>query len=159
MADDITMDLTEEEAIRAEIMRRAYVLRAFIDSHASEVDDEQALAIPDLMPLWNSGEEYSLGDRVRYGRDVYRVIQSHTAQRDWTPDIVPALYAKLRTSHEQLADDEGIEEWSQPTAENPYTKGEKVLHSGDIWESLVDGNVWEPSATTAALSLWKKVEA
>lgn len=158
MADDITMDLTEEEALRASIMQRAYDLRAFIDAHAAEVDDEQALAIPDLMPLWNSGEGYQVGDRVRYEHEVYRVIQAHTSQRDWTPDVVPALYAKLRTSQEQLADSEGITEWAQPTADNPYEKGEKVLHGGTIWESLVDGNVWEPSVTTEALSLWKQVK-
>lgn len=158
MADDITMELTDSEAIRQDIMQRAYALRAFLDAHADDVDDEQALSVPDLIPLWNSGMQYEVGDRVRYGRSVYRVLQGHTSQLDWTPDVVPALYALLRTSQEQLADSEGIEEWSQPTAENPYSRGEKVLHNGSIWESLVDGNVWEPSATTEALSLWKRID-
>lgn len=156
--DDITMDLADEEKIREEIMARAYRLRAFMDAHAGDIDDEQAVDIPDLMPLWNPGETYARGDRVRYGSDVYKVLQSHTAQRDWAPDIVPALYAKLRSSQEQKADDEGIAEWVQPSAENPYERGERVLHGGLVYESLVDGNVWEPTEQTCALSLWKQIE-
>lgn len=150
--------LQHEEAIREDIMNRAYRLRAFLDAHAASVDDEEAIRIPDLMPLWNSGEEYHVGDRVRYGAHVYRILQSHTSQLDWTPDIVPALYAQLRTSQEQAADNQGIDEWEQPSAENPYSAGDRVLHGGVIYESLVDGNVWEPTSQTEALSLWKRID-
>lgn len=142
------------EKLREEIMQRAYVLRAFMDAHASEIDDDQAVDIPDLMPMWDSGQEYVAGDRVRYDGHVYKVLQAHTSQTDWTPDIVPALYAVLRKG--QI--DPTVEEWVQPTAENPYQKGDRVYHpTPTMWESLVDSNVWEPTEKTAALSLWKRL--
>ena len=37
---------------------------------------------------------YQVGDLVSYGGVVYRVIQAHTSQAGWTPDQVPALYAR-----------------------------------------------------------------
>lgn len=143
------------------IIERAMQLRAYLDSVvAPEISDEDAKegAVPTLLfPIWNAGEDYKVGDRVRYEDILYRVLQAHTSQLDWTPDKVPALYARLRSSQDEEGDKQGIEEWEQPTAENPYQKGDRVKHLDRFWESLVDGNVWEPTDQTAALNLWKQI--
>ena len=74
---------------------------------------------------------------LQYDGSLYRVIQPHTSQADWTPDKVPALFT--RVSIEEYPD------WVQPTgAHDAYSKGDKVAHSGKHWQSDVDGNVWEP---------------
>lgn len=44
---------------------------------------------------WDGNSKaYKAGDHVTYKGATYRVIQPHTSQAGWTPDAVPALYAK-----------------------------------------------------------------
>lgn len=35
--------------------------------------------------------------------------------------------------------------FAQPTAENPYSLGDRVIFEGQVWESTLDGNVWSPA--------------
>ena len=45
--------------------------------------------------------------------------------------------------------------WVQPVgAQDAYSKGAKVTYQGSIYESLIDGNVWSPTAYPAG---WKKL--
>ena len=67
-----------------------------------------------------------------------KAVQAHTSQADWTPDVVPALFA-------EIAPPGLIAEWVQPTgAQDTYSLGEQVTHGGQTWESTVDNNSWEP---------------
>ena len=116
-------------------------------------DDEQALKVADLYDLW-SGDAvaYKTGKYLLYKDILYKVLQNHTSQADWTPDTASSLYAKV------LTDPAGkVLPWEQPESTNPYKKGDRVTHKGHTWESLVDSNVWEPGAVGTE-SLWKKVE-
>jgi hypothetical protein len=42
---------------------------------------------------WIEGRRYAPGDVVSYEGNIYACVQGHTSQSDWTPDIVPALWA------------------------------------------------------------------
>lgn len=111
--------------------------------------DEQAEQVPNAYPEWQAGVAYKVSNRRRYDGKLYRCVQAHTSQADWTPDVTPALW--VRTSQEGE-----VPEWVQPTgAHDAYAKGDKVRHGGKVWESLVDANVWEPSASTP--TLWVEV--
>lgn len=101
--------------------------------------DKQALSVPVLYPSWRSGVSYVAGKRVLYNNTLYKVLQDHTSQDDWTPDIAVSLFAKVL-----IPDETVISEWEQPDSTNPYAKGDKVLHNGKTWVSDIDGNVWEP---------------
>ena len=101
--------------------------------------DEQALAVPILYPAWRSGAAYAAGERVQYGGTLYKVLQDHTAQDDWTPDAAVSLFAKVL-----IPDAVTIPEWEQPDSTNPYMQGDKVSHNGSTWASAIDNNVWEP---------------
>lgn len=104
----------------------------------SYLDDEQAETVTNLFPVWESGVEYIVGDRRQYNELLYRCVQAHTSQDDWTPDITPALW--VRTSTEEWP------EWVQPQgAHDAYNSGDKVSHLGKHWISIVDANIWEPS--------------
>ena len=46
----------------------------------------------DIVPEWSVGEAVDIGDRRSYEGTIYTVIQSHTTQADWTPDVTPALW-------------------------------------------------------------------
>lgn len=112
--------------------------------------DEMALEVPALYPKWREGVEYKAGDRVMYDGVLYKVIQAHTSQMGWKPNDAPSLFATVLT-----ADDGTPLPWIQPDSTNPYMKGDKVIHNEQVWESLVDNNVWEPNEANA--TLWAKV--
>lgn len=101
--------------------------------------DEQALSVPVLYPAWRSGVEYVTGQRVLRGGVLYKVLQDHTSQDDWTPDAAPSLFARVL-----IPDATAIPEWEQPDSTNPYMSGDKVSHNGSTWVSTIDNNVWEP---------------
>lgn len=112
---------------------------ALVDEIIGKVGDETAVG---FFEAWETGKGYFLNDRVSYSGAVYRCIQSHTSQSDWTPDIVPALWTRIRANPDPHVDPE---DWVQPTgASDAYNKGDKVKHNTYIWESDVDANVWEP---------------
>lgn len=51
--------------------------------------------------------------------------------------------------------DPEIPEWVQPTgAHDAYMMGDKVRYNGDVYESLINGNVWAPDV---APTCWKVV--
>lgn len=103
----------------------------------SYLDDEQAESVTNLYPLWESGVAYAVGDRRQYDGLLYRCVQAHTSQEDWTPDKTPALW--VRTSTEEWP------EWIQPAgAHDAYPKDAKVSHNGSHWISTMDANVYEP---------------
>lgn len=101
--------------------------------------DEMALNVPVLYPAWRAGVDYTTGQRVLHGGTLYKVLQGHTSQSDWTPDVAPSLFAKVL-----IPDPETIPKWEQPESTNPYMQGDKVTHNGKTWISDIDNNVWEP---------------
>lgn len=73
----------------------AYKLREMIVKASVSLPDEDALEAVELFPAWEADTEYSVDVRLRYDGKLYRVVQAHTSQADWTPDITPALYAEV----------------------------------------------------------------
>ena len=118
---------------------------------AREVDDSDAFEHPEAFPVWKTDKAYLKDDRLRYEDVLYKVLQDHTSQSDWTPDTAVSLYVKI--------DDPSVEwpEWVQPLgAQDAYPLGAKVSHNNHHWISLVDANVWEPSESVP--TLWELVE-
>lgn len=134
-----------------DILEKAREFRQFIEKMAESLDDETAENHTDVFPKWEVGKYYETDYRVRYEEILYKVLQPHTSQEDWTPDVAVSLYVKV---HQQ---DPGEEwpEWEQPTAENPYMIGDKVTFEGQHYISLIDNNVWSPSAYPQG---WELVE-
>lgn len=122
------MTITEAKAVIAALVK----LR-------ESATDEQALSVPAMYPAWRSGVPCDAGQRVVFDCVLYKVLQDHTSQDDWTPDAAPSLFARVL-----IPDAETIPEWEQPDSTNPYSKGDKVTHNGKTWTSDIDNNVWEP---------------
>lgn len=117
---------------------KAYKLREMIVKASTSLTDEDALQAIELYPQWQTGTAYTADERIRYNSTLYRCVQSHTSQDDWTPDITPALWTVVSLDE--------FPEWVQPTgAQDAYNKGDKVSHNGKHWISTVDSNVWMPS--------------
>ena len=121
------------------IIDRARKLRKVIEDMAETLDDEHALSNTELFPIWKNENNYAVGDRVRYNDILYKCLQTHTAQSNWTPDVAVSLWAVVL-----IPDPEVIPEWVQPDSTNPYMKGDKVTYNGKTWISEIDNNVWSP---------------
>lgn len=119
-------------------MNRTEFIRA-VRALIREAGDAEALQARELYPDWQAGLALIAGTRVQYGGKLYRILQSHYSQADWTPDRATSLFAEVL-----IPDPEVIPDWVQPESTNPYMKGDKVKHSGKTWVSDVDSNVWEP---------------
>lgn len=121
---------------------KARALRPFIEKAAESLRDGDALDAVELFEAWKPGKEYKAGKRLRYDGLLYKVVQAHTSQADWTPDATPALYT-------EVAEPGTIPVWKQPTgAQDAYSKGDKVHYptaSDPVYVSDVDSNVWEPT--------------
>lgn len=109
----------------------------FLRKARATADDETALIGKNLYPVWSSGISVSVSDRYQCGDKLYRCVQAHTTQSDWTPDKTPALWVEVSLNE--------FPDWKQPAgAHDAYAKGDKVKHNGKKWESTSDANVWEP---------------
>lgn len=111
------------------------------------IDELTTEDIADLIALydeWVVDEAVAVGDIRSHGGRLYKVIQAHTAQADWTPDVTPALWVEIAPP----TTDEGeaiVPEWVQPTgAHDAYKIGDRVLFSGKIYQSLIGANTWSP---------------
>lgn len=120
---------------------RARQLRPIIEKAAESLPDEDALEAVELFPVWEADTEYTTDERVSYADKLYRCVQSHTSQADWTPGAVPALWTEVTKPGE-------IPVWKQPTgAQDAYMTGDKVHYptaDDPVYISTVDNNVWEP---------------
>ena len=107
---------------------------------AQNLDDTQSLSVKGLFGEWNgNGVNYKAGYKLRYNDTLYKVLQDHTSQADWVPDVSLSLFAKVL-----IPDASVIPVWEQPDSTNPYMTGDKVTHNSKTWVSDVDNNVWEP---------------
>jgi hypothetical protein len=147
--------------IKMTILDEAKKLRALIEQMAENLDDETAEQNPNVFPNWEVGVEYKVDYKVRYNDVVYKVLQAHTSQADWTPDVAVSLFVKV---HKQDPQDE-FPDWVQPTgAHDAYEYGEKVSHllkedgTKRHWISTFKGaNVWEPGSVGTE-ALWREIE-
>lgn len=133
----------------AEQFRRA------LQMFAASLDDEKAMEVATIYDPWVVDRVYAVGEFVTHGKNsvgdpqLYKVVQSHTSQFDWTPDTTPALYTAIGL------DDSGYPVWSQPTgAHDAYNTGDIVDYNGTLYQSLIDGNTYSPDAYPAGWSVY-----
>lgn len=107
--------------------------------------DALALETVDMFPFWIdyinipiTQEMVDKGyDRYQYDGKLYKVVQPHTPQEGWEPDITPALWTEVSL--------EEWPEWRQPAgAQDAYKIGDKVSYNGKRYISKIDGNTTEP---------------
>lgn len=90
---------------------------------------------------WSAGMGLAVNEVVEYQGALYQVIQAHTSQADWTPDIARSLFKRYRPPGEVSA-------WVQPQgAHDAYPVGARVTYNGDTWINTIPANVWQPGVT------------
>ena len=147
--DDIVLCSIENgEQIPEDIKSKRQAARQSLADNLEKKQNLWDLANIGLFDRWQSkiGEYVNVGARLSYNDKLYKVIQAHTVQADWTPDTAVSLFVEV-----------SIEEWPEIpeiiTAENAWMKGEKGTWKGQHYESLIDNNTWNPEAYPAG---WKK---
>lgn len=134
--EDPYADVIEEQA--AQIAEQAQL----IDEVSEILTDEQAADLPAVFPEWAVGVAYKYDDRRRYAGELYKCIQPHTSQADYTPDVAVSLWVKIAKPGE-------IPVWRRPTgAHDAYNTGDKVHYEtaeDPVYRSTKDANVYSPA--------------
>ena len=145
MYEIVEIEPTEEEQMIEQTGKAMEMLSVDLNSLLVNLTDEQALQVPLMFPKWQVGKAYVVGDRVLYLGVLYKVLQAHTSQVGWEPDIAPSLFAKNLIVKDENGEQVDIPEWVQPDSTNPYMIGDRVMFEGKVYQSLIDNNVWSPS--------------
>ena len=106
------------------------------------IDEVTATEHTEIFAAWEPDVQYESGNLRRYPESdgkLYKCIQAHKSQADWTPDVAVSLWVVAGDPAEEWP------EWSQPIgAVDAYMSGDKVSHNEKHWVSDYDNNVWEP---------------
>jgi hypothetical protein len=121
---------------------------------------KELASIASLYPKWKAGLSVVVDDIYRVQNTLYKVVQAHTTQADWTPPTVPALFTPVAAAGV-------VPEWVQPTgAQDAYAVGDQVTHDnpqdgGNVWlyESKIEANTTEPGRDSTFDRYWLPVEA
>lgn len=112
--------------------------------------DAEALEMRSLYPEWCADVEYQAGYYLQYKGVLYKVLQGHTSQADWTPDKAVSLYVNVADPQDPYPP------YKAPTgAQDAYKKGDGVTFEGKHYRSKIDGNVHSPAEYPAG---WEIVE-
>ena len=90
-AEEKSRHLTAEEVA-------AMLIRQQINTLS--VDDATAVRMTAFYPEWEKGKQYTVGYKVQYLGKLYKVVQAHTSQETWTPDITASLYTRIDEVHD-----------------------------------------------------------
>lgn len=138
------------------VIEQAEAIREAMDVAGAALTEEMALECVRLYRPWEIGKNYQVSEYLTYGQNgvgdpqLYKVVQAHTSQADWTPDKTPALYDAIGL------DDDGYPVWSQPTgAHDAYNTGDIVNYNGTLYRSLIDGNVYSPDGYPAGWEVYE----
>lgn len=122
-----------------------------LDKETLQTELDQLIA---TFKPWTVGESVVKGDIRRFENGLYEVIQGHTTQADWQPNVAASLW-RVYTPNETLQGTEIIPDFVQPISTNPYMTGDKVVFEGKVYESTIDNNVWSPTEHPQG---WQEVE-
>ena len=75
-------------------------IRELIERASASLADDDALSAPELSPHYEIGKSYKKDDRFLWpvNGKLYKVLQPHTSQADWTPDTAVSLYTEVAAS-------------------------------------------------------------
>jgi hypothetical protein len=134
------------DRIAATLNAATAAARITIKAQLDTIGDAAVAEAAALFPDWTPGVKVEPGDVLAWDGTLVEVLQAHTTQADWTPDVVPALFRVYRSP--------AMTAWVAGIA---VKAGERFTFGGATWE-VVQGHTtqkgWEPDRVP---SLWRKV--
>ena len=133
---------------RYDTVEQAQAKKASIDTAGAMLTDEQAIEVIDLYDEWAVNKQVYAGNRIQFEGKLYKVLQDHITQADWTPDVTPALYVEVGYGYREIKEN--------MMATEAFAKGEIGWwkEKDNLCESLFDGNVYTPDSYPNG---WQKV--
>lgn len=105
---------------------------------AAKLSDDEALLVPALFPEWTGNAVvYPTGTRVLYNGTLYKSIETHTSSVTTSPIDSPQNWVKVLPS----SGGETVADWESG---HIYNKGDRVKKYGNVYESAIDSNTYEP---------------
>ena len=104
--------------------------------------------------LWQPGTVVSVGDVYAFDASLWKCVQPHTTQGDWSPDLTPALWHKV-----EIVSESKIRVWN---AGIEYAVGDVVAYQDadatryECLQAHTSLAGWEPPNVPA---LWREVTA
>lgn len=96
----------------------------------TELDDKAALKYKEIYPQWESkiGKPVAIGDRLYYNDRLWKVLQAHTCQENWTPDVATSLFTQIVESDAGTKDNPIAFELNMELVEGKYYLDEGVKY-------------------------------
>lgn len=139
-------------------IQMAEQLRKALQMFAQTLTDDEAMEVATVYPAYTVGKAYVVGEFFTYGENavgdpqLYKVVQAHTSQSDWQPDETASLYEPIGLN------EAGYPVWSKPSgAHDAYNAGDVVEYDGQLYKSVIDGNVYSPDEYPAGWELFEEV--
>ena len=117
--------------------------------NAVALSDEEALEVKDLFPQWENlwHQNLTVGFKLLYNGNLYKVLQEHTAQEQWKPGTETAsLYALVGTNVPEEGEHAGTKE--DPIPYEPMMIIEKdkyYVQDGVLYVGIMDANTGFPN--------------
>lgn len=117
---------------------------------AEALSDDEALKVPALYPEWSGNSVvYPVGTRVLYNGTLYRALETRTSTPTESPIDSPQNWVKVLPS----SSGETAPEWENG---HSYNQGDRVTRRGNIYESTIDDNIYEPGVFGSE-SCWTQI--
>lgn len=90
VAEENDVDLSGDHLAAAQV---------FVEqAEAGAISENTALEHKGLFDEWKAGMSCPVGAMRNYEGTLYKCLQAHTSQEDWTPDATPALWAVINVT-------------------------------------------------------------
>ena len=130
--------------------QHAYKLREMMHKAAVSLDDKDASAAPELFPRMKyDGSLISYQTRINWNGTVKMAASDLWDTEENNPDNAPALWSDLKYRDGIRIIPEVI------TAAEAFAKGEQGWWGEDLYESLIDANVYTPAQYPEG---WRRTE-
>lgn len=122
------VDTTKYEPYTDEVVIK---LKALMQEQVQEQSDEKALENIELFPTWISkmGESVSVGERLYHDGKLWKVVQAHTVQESWKPDVAVSLFTQVQVDSQQGTKDNPVPySFNMELIEGKYYSQDGVLY-------------------------------
>lgn len=85
--------------------QEARKIREIMETAAQSLDDRTALEAVCLYPRWTAGVAYTAAFKVQHEGKLYKCVQAHTGQSDWTPTAAASLWTQINETQTGTLED------------------------------------------------------
>ena len=129
---------------------KALKIRSLAMKSAEQMDDISATTVPEMFPkLKVDGSLVPAGTRINWNGQLKKAAADLWDTAENNPDNAPALWEDINYVNGYRVIPEVI------TAALAFSKGERGVWKGVVYESTRDNNVWNPEQFAAG---WQKIQ-